>query len=86
MTIVIMIKLWAPQHLEQFFDVNRTAYYLYASRKDLMLEIGYFSSLYTHFRLLIVALKRIWAENYAAETFYVSNYKSKNNYVVGLFR
>ena len=31
-----------------------------------MLEIGYFSSLYAQFRLLIVTLK-IWAEDYAAQ-------------------
>ena len=38
-----------------------------------MLEIGCFS--YAHFPLLIVAFKKeILAEDYAAETFYISNF------------
>lgn len=46
-------------------------YYFYASRRDLMLEIGYFSSLYAQFRLLTVAFKKLLAEDYAVETFYI---------------
>ena len=38
-------------------DVYRNEYYFYASRRDLMLEQGYVSSLYARFRLLIVAFK-----------------------------
>ena len=30
--------------------------------------------------------KKIWAEDYAAETFYISNFKSNNEYVVRLFK
>ena len=67
-------------------DVNGKDYYFYAPRSDLMLEIGYFSSLYANFRFLIVAFKKIWAEEYAAETFYISNFKSNNDYVVRLFK
>ena len=51
-----------------------------------MLEIGYFSSLYAQCRLLIVALKIQWAEDHAAETFYISNFKSNNDYVVRLIK
>ena len=52
-----------------------------------MLEIGYFSLLYAQFRLLIVAFKKtLLAEDYAAETFYISNFKSNNDYVVRLFK
>ena len=57
-----------------------------------MLEIGCFSSSYAHFPLLIVAFKKkkkkkkLWAEDYAAETFYISNFKSNNDYVVRLFK
>ena len=56
-----------------------------------MLEIGYFSSLYAQFRLLIVAFKKKkkkkkWAEDYAAETFHILNFKSNNDNVVRLFK
>ena len=37
--------------------VNGKDYYFYACRRGLMLEIGYFSSLYAQFRLLIVAFQ-----------------------------
>ena len=36
------------------YDVNGNDYYFYVSRRDLMLETGYFSSLHAHFCLLIV--------------------------------
>ena len=60
-----------------------------------MLEMGYFSSLYAQFRLLIFAFrkkkkkkkkKKLWAEDYAAETFYVSNFIHNNDYVVRLLK
>ena len=51
-----------------------------------MLEIRYFSSLYAQFRLLIVALKKIWSQDYAAETFYIPNSKRNNDYVIRLFK
>ena len=45
-----------------------------------MLAIGYFSSLCAQSHLLITALnKELWAEDYAAETFYISNSKSNND-------
>ena len=50
-----------------------------------MREIGYFSLLYAQFRLLILAFKKIGAEDYGAELFYISNSKSNNAYVVRLF-
>ena len=63
--------------------VNRKDYYFYASRSDLMLEIGFFSSLYAEFHLFS---KTLWAEDYAAETFHILNLKSNNDYVVILFK
>ena len=52
-----------------------------------MLEIDHFPSLCVQFRLQIDAFKKkIWAEDYAAETFYISNFKSNNEYVVRLFK
>ena len=60
-------------------DVNGNDNYFYASRRARMLEKGYISSLYAQFRLLI-------ARDYAAETFYISNSKRKNEYVVILFK
>ena len=51
-----------------------------------MLEIGYFSIVYAQFRLLIVAFKKLRAGDYAAQTFYISNSKRNNDYVVRLFK
>ena len=49
-----------------------------------MLEIGYRSLLYIQFSLLIVAFeKKLCAEDYAAETFNMSNTKSNNDYEYG---
>ena len=43
-------------------DINGNDYYFYASRRDLMLEVGYMSSLYAQCHLLIVSFKNKYGQ------------------------
>ena len=63
MTIVIQHnKAMGTTKSRKNCDENGNDYYFNASRKGLVLNIGYFSSLYAPFRVLILAFKTIMGQ------------------------
>ena len=83
MTIIIQHNLALGTTTSRaIYDVNGNDNYFYASRRDLMMEIFFIicSIPFANSRF-----ETLWTQDFAAETFYISNSESNNNdYVVKL--